>query len=365
MKFDLYRDKKVLITGHTGFKGTWLTTWLLNLGAEVAGYAIGIPSQPSHFEELGLDKKIQHYIGDIRDYARFFEVCQEFKPEFIFHLAAQPLVRESYSNPRETFEVNVSGTLNVLETIRNMSDVIKVGIIITSDKCYDNVEWVYGYREDDKLGGEDPYSGSKGAAELVAKSYMYSFFPSGFPNIATTRAGNVIGGGDWAKDRIVPDVVKFWSENKAVEIRSPYSTRPWQHVLEPLSGYLCLGVELFNESSVHRNSAFNFGPDSKVNKTVGELIDEMKRLWNNSPGWINKFVDDSKPEANLLKLNCDRANLLLKWYPVMGFEETLEFTMSWYLNYYNQKYSVFEYTRDQIISYTKKAKERNILWAQK
>jgi CDP-glucose 4,6-dehydratase len=360
---NIYKNKKVLITGHTGFKGTWLTTWLLNLGADIAGYSIGIPSQPSHFEELHLDKKIKHYLGDIRDFKRFFEVCNEFKPEFIFHLAAQPLVRESYSNPKETFEVNLLGTLNVLEVIRQMKEVIKVGVIITSDKAYDNVEWVYGYREDDKLGGEDPYSGSKGAAELIAKSYMQSFFKIGYPNIATTRAGNVIGGGDWAKDRIVPDILRSWSEKKAVEIRNPYSTRPWQHVLEPLSGYLCLGSELYKEFSTLRNSAFNFGPDSKTNKNVAELIGEMNRLWNNSPGWLNKFIDDGKPEANLLKLNCDRANILLKWYPVMGFEETLDFTMSWYMNYYQHKSSVYEFTNNQIELFTQKAKEKNILWS--
>lgn len=363
MKLDLYKNKRVMITGHTGFKGTWLTTWLLNLGAEVAGYSIGIPTQPSHFEELGLDKKIKHYLGDIRDYNRFFEVCEEFKPEFIFHLAAQPLVRESYSNPRETFEVNMSGTLNVLETIRNMSDIIKVGIIITSDKCYDNVEWIYGYREDDKLGGEDPYSGSKGAAELISKSYMHSFFKTGFPNIATVRAGNVIGGGDWAKDRIVPDIVRSWSEGNGVEIRSPYSTRPWQHVLEPLSGYLCLGVDLYDSASENRNESFNFGPDSRVNKNVGELIDEMKELWRDSPGWINKYVEDGKREANLLKLCCDKANIILKWYPVMGFEETIDFTMSWYVNYYNKRTSVIDFTINQINLYSEKAKERGILWA--
>lgn len=360
---NIYKNKKVLVTGHTGFKGTWLTTWLLNLGADVAGYSIGIPTNPSHFEELNLEQKIQHHIGDIRDYNRFFEVCNDFKPEIVFHLAAQPLVRESYSNPKETFEVNMLGTLNVLEVIRNMQDVIKVGVIITSDKAYDNVEWVYGYREDDKLGGEDPYSGSKGAAELITKSYMHSFFKTGFPNVCTTRAGNVIGGGDWAKDRIVPDIVKSWSENKAVEIRSPYSTRPWQHVLEPLSGYLCLGAKLFEENSAHRNMSFNFGPDSKVNKNVGELIDEMKIRWESSPGWINKYVNDGKPEANLLKLTCDRANILLNWYPVMDFIETVDFTMNWYLNYYQQEKNIFEFTITQIQTYTAKAKERNIAWS--
>ena len=361
---NIYKNKKVLITGHTGFKGTWLTSWLLNLESDVAGYSDCVPTIPSHFNELKIENKIQHFTGDIRDYENLLKVCKEFKPEFIFHLAAQPLVRESYEDPRETFDVNMMGTLNVMEVIRQLKDTVKVGVVITSDKCYDNVEWVYGYREDDKLGGEDPYSGSKGAAELITKSYMHSFFKSGFPNIATTRAGNVIGGGDWAKDRIVPDIVRSWSENKAVEIRSPYSTRPWQHVLEPLSGYLSLGAELYKEESLNRNTSFNFGPDSKVNKNVGELIDEMKDLWKNSPGWINKFVDDGKPEANLLKLCCDRANILLDWYPVMGFEETIEFTMSWYTNYYIDKNSVFDYTMKQINDYTSKAKNQNIKWAQ-
>ena len=352
------------MTGHTGFKGSWLTTWLLNLGADVAGYSLSIPTVPSHFDELLIEGEIKHYLGDIRDYEKFFSVCEEFKPEFIFHLAAQPLVRDSYENPKETFDVNVTGTLNVMDVIRKMRDTIKVGVIITSDKCYDNVEWVYGYREDDKLGGEDPYSGSKGAAELVVKSYMHSFFKQGYPNLCTVRAGNVIGGGDWAKDRIIPDVVRSWSINNSVEIRSPYSTRPWQHVLEPLSGYLLLGAELYKENSKHRNQAFNFGPDSKINKNVGELIDEMKRLWENSPGWINKFVDDGKSEANLLKLSCDKANIILKWYPVMDFQETLDFTMSWYVNFYHNKKSTFDFTNNQINLYTQKAKERNILWAQ-
>lgn len=360
---DIYKNKRVLVTGHTGFKGTWLTTWLLNLGAEVAGYSISVPTSPSHFEELNLESKIEHHFGDIREYDKLLKVCQDFKPEFIFHLAAQPLVRDSYENPRETFDVNMIGTLNVLEVIRKLDDVVKVGVIITSDKCYDNVEWVYGYREDDRLGGEDPYSGSKGAAEIITKSYMHSFFKEGFPNVCTTRAGNVIGGGDWAKDRIIPDIVRSWSQNLPVEIRSPYSTRPWQHVLEPLSGYLSVGAELYESGSQHRNNAYNFGPDSKVNKNVGELIDEMKQLWENSPGWINKYVDDGKKEANLLKLSCDKANINLEWYPVMGFEETIDFTMSWYANYYFDKKSVFDFTNDQINLYTSKARERKIKWA--
>jgi CDP-glucose 4,6-dehydratase len=360
---NIYKGKKVLVTGHTGFKGSWLTSWLLNLGAEVAGYSLSIPTNPSHFEELKISNKIKHYLGDIRNFDYFYKICDEFKPEFIFHLAAQPLVRDSYENPKETFDVNMIGTLNVMEVIRLMKDVVKVGVIITSDKCYDNVEWVYGYREDDKLGGDDPYSGSKGAAELIVKSYMKSFFTNGFPNVCTTRAGNVIGGGDWAKDRIVPDILRSWSKNKIVEIRSPYSTRPWQHVLEPLSGYLCVGAKLFESESVSRNQAFNFGPDSKVNKNVGELIDEMKNLWQDSPGWINKHIQDGKKEANLLKLSCDKANIELEWYPVMDFNETIQFTMSWYSNFYFGSTSVFDFTNNQIDEFTLKANQRGIKWA--
>jgi len=360
---NIYKDKRVLVTGHTGFKGSWLTTWLLSLGADIAGYSIGIPTYPSHFIELDLESRIKHYLGDIRDYGRFKEICEEFKPEFIFHLAAQPLVRESYANPKETFEVNMLGTLNVMEVIREMKNIIRVAIIITSDKCYDNVEWIYGYREDDKLGGEDPYSGSKGAAELVAKSYMHSFFKKGYPNIATTRAGNVIGGGDWAKDRIVPDIVRSWAKNELVEIRNPYSTRPWQHVLEPLSGYLCLGADLFSKDSEFRNAAFNFGPDASVNKNVAELIGEMQNFWPSSGGYINKYIDDGRKEANLLKLCCDKANISLKWYPTLQFKETIEFTTSWYRNYYESGKSVFDFTNEQIEKYCSLAGLKKIQWA--
>lgn len=362
---DIYKGKRVLVTGHTGFKGSWLTAWLMNLGAKVAGYSLSIPTEPSHIEELGILSKIDHYLGDIKDYDNLLSVCKEFKPDIIFHLAAQPLVRDSYLDPRNTFEVNMLGTLNVLEVIRVMSDSIKVGIMITSDKCYDNVEWLYGYRENDALGGADPYSGSKGAAELIAKSYMLSFFKDGKSRIATVRAGNVIGGGDWAKDRIVPDIVKSWSNGHAVEIRSPYSTRPWQHVLEPLSGYLNLAAELYNDQSELYNQAFNFGPDSKINKNVGELIDEMKLNWSSSPGWINQSVNDQMKESNLLKLSCDKANILLKWFPVMGFEETITFTISWYVDFYHNKKNMHSVTNDQIDEYTKLAKLRGIEWALK
>jgi CDP-glucose 4,6-dehydratase len=306
---------------------------------------------------------LDHYIGDIRDYESFYNVCKEFKPEIIFHLAAQPLVRESYEIPRETFEVNMMGTLNVLECMRNMQDIVKVGIIITSDKCYDNVEWVYGYRENDALGGEDPYSGSKGAAELVARSYMKSFFKGGFPRVATVRAGNVIGGGDWAKDRIVPDIVTSWSTNKQVIIRNPQSTRPWQHVLEPLSGYLDLAADLYI-SEINNGESYNFGPDSKVNKNVGELITAMMNIWQNSPGWDDQSNQQTlMKESNLLKLSCDKANIILKWYPNLDFKTTIEFTTSWYSEYYHQKPSVFDLTMRQINEYVRLAKQNNLKWA--
>lgn len=366
---NVYSGKKVLVTGHTGFKGSWLTTWLLHLGAKVAGYSIDIPTNPSHFETIELKDEITHYIGDILDYENFLKCVSTFRPDFIFHLAAQPLVRESFLKPRETFYTNTLGTLNVLEAIRKNIAFIKAGIIITSDKCYENFEWLYGYRENDALGGDDPYSGSKSAAELIAKSYMASFFKSGYPKICTTRAGNVIGGGDWAKDRIVPDLVRSWTENKLVEIRNPFSTRPWQHVLEPLSGYLCLGAHLYKGREDISNQAFNFGPNSSVNKTVGELIETFSSFWPNSAGW--KFVKNQNKtinESTLLKLNCDKANILLNWYPTLDFSSTIKFTADWYMSFKNgftNSKEPINLTISQIKKFTKIAQNKKIEWALK
>jgi CDP-glucose 4,6-dehydratase len=305
-------------------------------------------------------------LGDICDYEKLADVVDKFRPEIIFHLAAQPLVRESFLTPRQTFETNMLGTLNVLEVIRENAGFIKVGVIITSDKCYDNVEWLYGYRENDRLGGDDPYSGSKGAAELIAKSYMSSFFKDGFPNICTTRAGNVIGGGDWAKDRIIPDLIKAWSLNQKVEIRNPRSTRPWQHVLEPLSGYLCVGAELFEGNNAIRNQAFNFGPNSNVNKNVGELINELALHYSDAPGWNNLENKDSlMKESNLLKLSCDKANILLNWYPNLDFSNTVKFTAEWYIRYSAKKNDddVYNLTLEQINNFTLLANQNKIKWA--
>ena len=276
---NIYKEKKVLVTGHTGFKGTWLTAWLLNLGAQVIGISKDIPTQPSMFEILGLKDKIQHHLIDIRDFDLLNQVITSEKPDFVFHLAAQAIVSTSYSEPMETISSNVMGTTKVLETLR-VSNHECTAIIITSDKAYDNVEQVWGYKENDPMGGKDIYSGSKGAAELIFKSYFHSFFKSDESNVrvAVARAGNVIGGGDWAKDRLVVDCMKSWSNKKIVEIRSPLATRPWQHVLEPLSGYLNLGQLLFNDSSLN-GEGFNFGPLAEQNQNVKQVVKDLSQYW--------------------------------------------------------------------------------------
>ncbi len=361
--FKEYKNKKVLITGHTGFKGSWLVTWLLNLGAEVAGFSDEIPTNPSHFDVLGLKNKIHHYFGDIRDYEKLLSVCKKFKPEIVFHLAAQPLVRKSYINPKITFEVNVLGTLNVLEVLKEMKNEINASVIITSDKAYENVEWIYGYKEDDKLGGDDPYSGSKGAAELIINSYIKSFFQDDSLYISVARAGNVIGGGDWAQDRIIPDSIISWSKSQTLKIRSPYATRPWQHVLEPLSGYLHLGIELLRKNNICKNQAYNVGPDSNLNKTVEELLLEMKKYWQSVKWKIDIPKESNMKEAGLLKLTCDKINNHLKWYPTLDFSKTIEFTVKWYKNFYsNSNLDIYKLTSNQIKEYTKLAKEKQIKW---
>jgi CDP-glucose 4,6-dehydratase len=306
---NIYKNKKVLVTGHTGFKGSWLTTWLLDLGANVIGISKDIPTNPSMFEELKLKEKIVHYKEDIRDLNKMTQIVSNEKPEFLFHLAAQPIVSTSYKDPIETISSNVMGTTNILEALK-VSNHKCTAIIITSDKAYDNIEQVWGYKEDDKMGGKDIYSGSKGAAELIIKSYYHSFFKNEDSNIklAVGRAGNVIGGGDWAKDRIVVDCMEAWSDNKTVEIRSPEATRPWQHVLEPLSGYLNLGQVLYEDDSLHGES-FNFGPRAEQNHTVKQLLEDLSTYWHFSNVDDAFTVTDNIPfhEAGLLKLNCDKA----------------------------------------------------------
>ncbi|WP_321491592.1 CDP-glucose 4,6-dehydratase [uncultured Desulfobacter sp.] len=357
-----YDGKKILITGDTGFKGSWLVSWLLELGAEVYGLSNGIVSMPSHFDIAGLHNHIRHFDIDIRDLSKVERAIRQIKPDFVFHLAAQALVRLSYQDPITTLTTNILGTANVLESLRHLENAC-TGVIITSDKCYDNVEWTWGYRETDALGGKDPYSASKGAAELLIRTYAASFFAdknSGV-KIAAARAGNVIGGGDWAQDRIVPDCMKAWSKNERVEIRNPNSTRPWQHVLEPLSGYLLLGKFLDGDSSLN-GEAFNFGPSSNQNYTVGELITEMQNNWENAE-WKDTSMDsDSVHESGMLKLCCDKALHLLEWEPVLSFDETVELTVEWYKKYYDYPENVFMTTRDQLNKYVDMAIKRGLSW---
>ena len=363
---NVYKNKKVLITGHTGFKGTWLTCWLLRLGANVVGVSKDIPTSPSMFDELLLSEKITDYRLDIRNLNEMKKVFNRERPEFIFHLAAQPIVSVSYSDPIETISSNVIGTTNVLETLRELNFKC-TAIIITSDKAYDNIEQVWGYKEDDKMGGKDIYSGSKGAAELIIKSYYYSFFKSESSNvrIAIGRAGNVIGGGDWAKDRIVVDCMLAWSNNEKVEIRSPKATRPWQHVLEPLSGYLDLGYNLFINKDLN-GEAFNFGPRAEQNHTVKQLLEGLSKYWNFGNEEEAFTVVDNIPfrEAGLLKLNCDKALLHLKWQANLEYKDTIRFTSEWYYDFYNGNNSIFDKTISQIQEYEYLANQKLLKWTE-
>jgi len=359
---NIYKGRRVLVTGHTGFKGSWLCAWLVDLGATVAGYSLDIPTQPSHFEALALADRIEDFAGDVRDKNALQQALNQFRPKIVFHLAAQSLVRKSYEDPALTLETNMVGTLNLLDCLRNTSHVA-AAVLITSDKCYENVEWLWGYRENDRLGGKDPYSASKACAELVARTYMESFFKENGPNIATTRAGNVIGGGDWASDRVVPDCVRAWSEGKPVAIRNPNATRPWQHVLEPLSGYLALGEKLFQGDARVKNESFNFGPQAQVNQSVGDLIVEMAQFWPGAESNFQEEMNSEKPESTLLKLNCDKALQILQWNAILNFQETVNMTGKWYQTFYDKGSSAIpEVTSKQIKEYSEKAIRSNLLW---
>ena len=361
---NIYSGKKVLITGHTGFKGSWLCMWLLKLGAEVVGVSKDVPTKPSMFEELILAEKIKHIDSDIRDLTSVSEIIQTEQPDFIFHLAAQAIVSTSYTNPVDTMSTNVMGTLNILEALRTFEHEC-IAVLITSDKCYDNVEWVWGYRETDALGGKDIYSGSKGAAELVIKSYMNSFFQDDHPvKLVIGRAGNVIGGGDWAQDRIVADCMRSWSAGDSVKIRSPQATRPWQHVLEPLSGYLALGQAVSEQSQLHGN-AFNFGPRAEQNHTVVNLLDDLSQYWGFADSNEAYQVTENIPfhEAGLLKLNCDKALFYLKWESNLVYDETIKFVGDWYTAFYREQVDMYALTLNQIENYEEIAIERKRVWA--
>ncbi|MBI5195858.1 MAG: CDP-glucose 4,6-dehydratase [Nitrospirae bacterium] len=361
---NIYRNKRVLVTGHTGFKGSWLSAWLLALGAKVAGFSIDLPSKPSNFEVINLENKLKHIKGDVRDLKSLKRVFDDFSPEVVFHLAAQAITRLSYDIPHETFYTNMGGTVNVLECIRK-SKSVKAAVIITSDKCYQNVEWAWGYRENDRLGGDDPYSASKACAETASHSYIKSFFSmKNSPKIATARAGNVIGGGDWASDRIVPDCIRAFSKKEKLEIRNPKAIRPWQHVLEPLSGYLCLGENLLLNNEKAAGESFNFGPLNTGNKSVEGLMRDFARIWGGGRWGISKGHINKK-ESTFLKLNCDKALHYLDWHAVLSFEEMVEMTTNWYKAFYGGKKDMYSFTANQIEEYTKLAKRQGLVWVKK
>lgn len=360
---DAYKGKSVLVTGHSGFKGSWLSLWLYSLGARVTGLSVGTPSDPCNFEVSELEGITQNYFIDIRDSSLVAQVVADCQPDFVFHLAAQALVRPSYASPLDTLSVNAMGSANILDAVRKLDKSVTV-VMITSDKAYDNVEWAWGYRETDALGGKDPYSASKGMAELAIRSYVESFFNSKDCDVRVgiARAGNVIGGGDWGTDRIVPDCMRAWSIGDTVDIRSPNATRPWQHVLEPLSGYLSLGAELIHSRGLH-GQAYNFGPPAHQNHAVSQLIEEMGIYWNNVR-WNDISENEGHVhEAGLLKLNCDKALLDLSWVPTLEFERTVRMTVEWYKAFYeHEQASMREFTLGQIEQYSRVAEEQGLSW---
>ncbi len=330
---NFWKGKKVFLTGHTGFKGSWLSIWLNMMGADVTGYALEPPTNPSLFDKAEIAKLMNHNIGDIRNLDLLKKIIVKADPEIVIHMAAQPLVRESYIDPVGTYQTNVMGTVNLLESVRSCPNVRAV-INVTTDKCYENREWVWGYRENEPMGGYDPYSNSKGCSELITSSYRSSFFnPEKYGKehqvaLASARAGNVIGGGDWAKDRLIPDIVNSLLKEEIIKIRSPYAIRPWQHVLEPLSGYLLLAEKLFSQKGIDFAQGWNFGPNDEDSKEVGWIVKEMCSLWGNSA----EYEIDKNPqphEATYLKLDISKSRKLLGWSPARTISETLESIVSW------------------------------------
>lgn len=351
---NIYKGRRVLITGHTGFKGSWLSLWLRELGATVIGYALKPPTTPSLFEVLGLGSKIISITADIRELKILRDAFEKYQPEIVFHMAAQSLVRYSYREPVETYETNVMGTVNVLEACRYTPSV-RVIVVVTSDKCYENRGCVWGYRENEPMGGYDPYSSSKGCAELVTNAYLKSFFnPDNYKehkkSLASVRAGNIIGGGDWAEDRLIPDCIKALAENRQIILRYPDAVRPWQHVLEPLFGYLLLAQRLYQDGPTF-TGAWNFGPDEKDVKPVRWLVEHITKMWGNETSWT--LDRGTQPhEAHYLKLDCSKAKSKIGWFPQLDLKSALEKTIEWYKAYYTHE-DMLDITINQIKSYEK------------
>ncbi|KZX16068.1 CDP-glucose 4,6-dehydratase [Methanobrevibacter cuticularis] len=381
---DYFQDKKVFVTGHTGFKGTWLSNWLFNLESEVIGFSDKIPTNPSMFDILGLENYIKHIKGDITNFNTLNNVILENNPDIIIHLAAQPLVRKSYNEPIETYQTNVMGTINLLESLRNLShhyeNESKVVLNITTDKCYDNKEENYAYKETDPLGGYDPYSSSKACSEIVTSAYRRSFFNSNSNNndhiskiaISTARAGNVIGGGDWSADRLVVDCVRSLSLDETIVLRNPHAIRPWQHVLEGLTGYLTLICHMIDGNNnndnknynseynskyndnheIDYNSSWNFGPYHEDIVDVEHLVNRLINNWGSGKYIVES--DNKFHEANLLELDISKSLSYLSWKPKLSFEESVQITVEWYKEYYSDKNNMIDYTNKQIENYTKK-----------
>lgn len=361
--------RRVLVTGHTGFKGSWLCEWLLGLGAHVTGFSQPPETDPALFNQLALASRMDHVLGDVRSEAAVVRVVTETRPDFVFHLAAQPLVRRSYREPVATWQTNVMGTLHVLEGLRRLTEPC-AAVLITTDKCYENREWLYGYRENDALGGRDPYSSSKAAAEIAISAWRQSYFQVNQTavRIASARAGNVIGGGDWSEDRIVPDCIRALRRGQSVRIRNPQATRPWQHVLEPLSGYLWLAACLLHPEWVRQtpealSGPFNFGPGADANRSVRELVQEMMKYCEGT--WDDAGDPNAPHEAGRLQLNTDRANALLGWTPVWRFHQVVLETAKWYIDteHTTDPGQIHDRLMDQLETYTANAKEADVVWA--
>ena len=354
MNKEFWNQKKVLLTGHTGFKGSWMALWLQSMAAKVVGISLQPHTNPSLYETLGLEQNMVSITGDVRDLSLLSSVIGNYKPEIIFHFAAQSLVRASYSDPIGTYSTNVMGTANVLEATRN-SNSTKAVVIVTSDKCYENREWVWGYREIDPMGGHDPYSSSKGCAELVTAAYIRSFFSAGKCTcaVASVRAGNVIGGGDWSKDRLIPDIMKSIMEGTPVLIRSPQSIRPWQHVLEALRGYLALAEKLWYYGGQY-SGGWNFGPDANDTKTVEWIVDFITKQWGNGAKWITD-TNEKPHEAAYLKLDCSKSNQILGWWPMIDIKRTIQWIIEWY-KAFNNRQNMREKTLEEIRQY------ESIIW---